>query len=565
MDDAPRQGLTRRHALALGALTGAASLTRAATGPAAALATPGSFGLHVPPDAFAHGLVTAPLRTPSRFVLLGVRDPSALDAALHVRARRAGGRWTDWYPLREHTAHGPDRAGTGRGATDPLWTGPSDELQLRASRRPRRPVQVALVSLPPATRALIAAHAAAGPSHAHSGQLGARPAIVSRAAWGGDLVPPRVLPSFGEVDIAVVHHTESANEYTADQSAGIVLAITKFHRDTRGWNDVGYNFLVDRFGTIFEGRAGGVDLPVIGAHAQGFNSISTGISIIGSFMAVEPPAAAVDAVARLIGWRLPLAGIPVTGQVTVTSGGGSLSRYRSGVQVTLDRICGHRDVGSTDCPGDRLYVDLPSLRAKTRGLAGAPIVQPEVTLSAATRVRYGGSVTFEGSVLAPDKTPQPSVPVRIEKRGPAGSWVTIARTTTDADGAFVTSAAWTRGGLARATALQSVSLPVSVGVVPALSVAADAATLVGPGLVTLRGTMRPPGTVTIVVQRRSAGRWRRVATVSRKARSTFTIRVRLPRTGSYRLVVSAGSTGQVATAKPIAVRVGPASGGLAAG
>ena len=108
----------------------------------------------------------------------------------------------------------------------------------------------------------------------------------SRApAWGGDLVPPRVLPSYGEVDLAVVHHTESANEYTAEQSAGIVLAITKFHRDTRGWNDVGYNFLVDRFGTIFEGRAGGVDLPVIGAHAQGFNSISTGISIIGSFTA----------------------------------------------------------------------------------------------------------------------------------------------------------------------------------------------------------------------------------------------------------------------------------------
>ncbi len=482
-----------------------------------------------------------------------------------MRARRAGGRWTDWYPLHEHAAHGPDRAGTGRGATDPLWTGPSDELQLRASRRPRRPVQVALVSLPPATRALIAAHAAAGPARAHGSQLGVRPAIVSRAAWGGDLVPPRVLPSFGEVDLAVVHHTESANAYTAEQSAGIVLAITKFHRDTRGWNDVGYNFLVDRFGTIFEGRAGGVDQPVIGAHAQGFNSISTGISIIGSFMAVEPPAAAVDAVARLIGWRLPLAGIPVSGQVTVTSGGGSLSRYRSGVKVTLDRICGHRDVGSTDCPGDRLYVDLPSLRAKTRDLAGAPVVRPEVTLAAAARVRYGGSAKFEGSVLAPDKTPQPSVPVRIEKRGPGGSWVTIARTTTDADGAFVASAAWTRGGLARANALQAVSLPVSVALVPALSVTADAATLVGPGLVTLRGSMRPSGTLKVVVQRRSAGRWRRVAIVSRKGRKAFAIRVRLPRTGSYRLVVSARSSGQVVKAKSIPVRVGPTSGGLAAG
>src|SRR4051794_32834252 len=96
MDGTPRHGLTRRHALALGALTGAASLAHGGARPAAALAAPRSFGLRVPPDAFAHGLLTEPLRTPARFVLLGVRDPSALDAALHVRARRAGGRWTDW-------------------------------------------------------------------------------------------------------------------------------------------------------------------------------------------------------------------------------------------------------------------------------------------------------------------------------------------------------------------------------------------------------------------------------------------------------------------------------------
>ncbi len=220
------------------------------------------------------------------------------------------------------------------------------------------------------------------------------------------------------------------------------------------------------------------------------------------------------------------------------SGGGSLSRYRSGVEVTLQRISGHRDVGSTDCPGDRLYVDLPDLRSRTRAVAGAPVVRPEVTLAAAARVAYGGDVRFEGSVLSPDKTPQPAVPVRIQKRGPSGTWVTIARTTSDADGAFVASAAWTRGGLARATALESVSLPVSVGVVPALEIAADAAALLAPGLVTLRGTMRPPGTLKIVIQRRSAGRWRRVGTVSRKVRGSFAVRVRLSRTGSYRLVVT---------------------------
>ena len=564
MADERRTGLTRRDVLALGALTGAAGLARGSGSPASALAAPRSLGMSVAPDAFSAGGMTEPLRAPGRFVLLGVRDPVPLGAALQVRARRAGGSWTAWHPLHEHVAHGPDRPGRGAGAGDPLWTGSADELQLKASRRPRGPVRVALVGVPRAALALVASRAAAEQPQAHAAQLGARPVIVPRSAWGGDLVPPRSLPSYGEVKLAVVHHTESANEYTQGEAAAVVLAITKFHRDTRGWNDVGYNFLVDRFGTIYEARAGGVDLPVIGAHAQGFNAISTGISIIGSFTSAEPPAAALDAVARLIGWRLPLAGIPVSGVVTVTSGGGSLSRYGAGTLVTLPRISGHRDVGSTDCPGNRLYADLPDLRARTLAGAAPPVVRPEVTLAAASPVSYGASAGFEGSVLAPDKSPQPGVPVRIQKRGPAGSWVRIADTTTDADGAFVAGVPWTRGGLARASAQGSVSLPVNVGLVPSLQVTADTTALPAGGLVTLRGRMRPPGTVKVIVQRRSRGRWQRVASVSRKARDAFAVPVRLRRPGQYRLLVSAGSTGEVASARPIAVRVGPPTGGLPA-
>ena len=140
MDDARRSGLTRRDALALGALTGAAGLVRGGVGPATALAAPRSFGVTVPADAFLRDGTTAPVRAPGRFVLLGVRDPSALGAALQVRARRAGGAWTAWAPLHAHVAHGPDRPGRGAGATDPLWTGSADELQLRASRRPRAAV-----------------------------------------------------------------------------------------------------------------------------------------------------------------------------------------------------------------------------------------------------------------------------------------------------------------------------------------------------------------------------------------------------------------------------------------
>ena len=562
MDDARRHGLTRRDALALGALTGAAGLVRAGSGPAAALAAPRSLAMTLAPDAFVRG-TTAPLRAPGRFVLLGVRDPASVGADLEVRARRAGGSWTAWHRLHGGVAHGPDRPGRGAGATDPLWTGSSDELQLRASRRPRGPVHVALVAVPRAALALASVRAQA--PQADAAQLAGRPPIVLRAAWGGDLVPPRTRPSYGEVKLGVVHHTESANEYTQEQAPGVVLAITKFHRDTRGWNDVGYNFLVDRFGTIYEGRAGGVDLPVIGAHAQGFNAISTGISIIGSFMVAEPPAAALDAVARLLGWRLPLAGVPVSGQVTVTSGGGSLSRYGSGALVTLPRICGHRDVGSTDCPGTRLYADLDDIRTRAGARAGTPVVRPEVTLGAERRVRYGGDARFEGSVLAPDKTPQAGVPVRIEKRGASGTWVRIADAQTDADGAFVALSPWTRAGLARATAQGVSSLPVSVGVVPALDVKADVAAVAAGGVVTLSGRMRPPGTVKVIVQRRSGGRWVRTAVVTRQARDVFAIPVRLRRTGRYRLIVRAGSGGQAVRAKPIPVRVTSAIGGAPAG
>lgn len=555
--------LTRRDALALGALTGAAGLAAGWVDPASALAAPRSLALRVRAADFGRSLVTAPLRAPARFVLLGVRDPAAVGANLHVRARRARGRWTEWHPLGGHAGHGPERPGPGAGASDPLWTGSADELQLRASRRPRADVRIALVGVPRTALALIAARAAVSPM-ARVSQLGARPPIVLRAGWGGDLLPPRALPSYGEVQLAVVHHTVSANDYTPEQAPGAVLAIAKYHRDTNRWNDVGYNYLVDRFGTIYEGRAGGIDLPVIGAHAQGFNGVSTGISVIGTFTAAEPPEPVLNAVSRLIAWRLPLAGIPVAGRAIVVSGGGSLSRFRGGAQVTLPRISGHRDVGSTSCPGDRLHAKLPELRVRTERIALVPVVRPEVSLGAAERVRYGDGARFEGSVLAPDKTPQPGVTVRIEKRGSAGSWVRIATATTDADGAFLVSVPWRRAGLVRASALGSVSLPVNVGLTPALEVSPDATALAAGGVVTLRGRMRPPGTVKVVVQRRSRGRWRRVATVSRKARDAFAVPVRLSRPGAHRLLVTAGSTGEAASARPISVRVTSAIGGAPA-
>src|SRR5206468_10429247 len=128
--------------------------------------------------------------------------------------------------------------------------------------------------------------------------------IITRPQWGGDSVPPRAAPEFGEVRAAFVHHTVNSNDYQPQDSAGIVLAIARYHRDTNGWNDIGYNFLVDRYGQVFEGRAGGIEAAVVGAQAQGYNAQSTGIACLGTFSTVAQSEAGIDALARLIGWKL---------------------------------------------------------------------------------------------------------------------------------------------------------------------------------------------------------------------------------------------------------------------
>ena len=83
--------------------------------------------------------------------------------------------------------------------------------------------------------------------------------------------------------------------------------IEVYHVQGNGWNDIGYNFLVDRFGTIYEGRGGGIDRNVIGAHAQGFNTGTVGVALIGNFTAATPTQAQQAALVRLLAWRLDVA------------------------------------------------------------------------------------------------------------------------------------------------------------------------------------------------------------------------------------------------------------------
>src|SRR5882757_10039353 len=156
----------------------------------------------------------------------------------------------------------------------------------------------------------------------------------------------------------------------------MLRAIYAFHRYVHGWNDIGYNFVVDAFGRIFEARAGGVDEPVVGAHAGGYNLASTGIAVLGSFVATPISPRARIALQHLLAWKLALHGAPARGRVTVrvNPAGAVYSRFPANAQVSLPRIAGHRDADTTDCPGDTLYRELRAIRQGVGRLAPRPVL-----------------------------------------------------------------------------------------------------------------------------------------------------------------------------------------------
>lgn len=192
--------------------------------------------------------------------------------------------------------------------------------------------------------------------------IGARPRIVTRRGWGAnEKLREKGFGYTKKVKAAFVHHTASGNGYRCSQAASVIRGIYRYHVKSMGWRDIGYNFLVDKCGTVYEGRAGGVAKAVMGAHTLGFNTNSMGIAVLGSFGARKPPAAALKAIARLTAWKLGLYGANPRGKTYLKSGGGNL--YRKGKNVRLNVISGHRDGFATDCPGTQLYRKLGTARS----------------------------------------------------------------------------------------------------------------------------------------------------------------------------------------------------------
>jgi hypothetical protein len=548
---------TRRRALQAGALAAAAGALRPAAPALAArpaslfeLDLAGAAGRGATAAAAGGWRTTAVLRAPRRFDLIGLRWAKGSHAEAQVRARRRGGRWTRWVALHPTGDHGPDGARTAPAGTDPAFTGAADEFQLRLRGNPRRLRARFVRALPTANVARrlsrrLRRRGAAAAARRRRRPQGAPPPIILREEWGGDAVRPREEPTYGEVQMAFVHHTVNANDYGPEDSAGIVLGIARYHRDSNRWNDIGYNFLVDKYGQIFEGREGGIDLPVVGAQAQGYNSVSTGVACLGTFSDVAQTPAGMDALARIIGWKLSLHAVPTSGSITVTSTGGPSNRYRSGTPVTFERISGHRDGNATSCPGSALYGQLPALRAAAANYA-SPVAG--LTIFAPRRVRGIRTVDVSGFLRFPDGSSAAGLPVDLEFQTSGAAWAHVARTTAGADGSYrVALPDLAVGGSMRAVFVGDAARPRMesperrITIVPSVRMRVDKGRLLRGQVVEVNGTASPAERVRLVLERRAGRRWvRERKRLLRVRDGAFRVRLRPRQRAKYRVRVHVG-------------------------
>src|SRR6266542_1430678 len=326
-----------------------------------------------------HGERTLAAAPPSRFDMVGLHWRGS--GSVEFRTRTLHGGWSGWRRAASEAEDVPDdgtaeaQASHGWRLGNPYWVGASDRIAYRLHGRVTR-LRAYFVESPeqriPLRRVLMTGS----------------PPIVSRLAWGANEAIRRAPPSYARtLQLGLVHHTAGSNSYTASQSAAIVRGIEVYHVKGNGWNDIGYNFLVDKYGQVFEGRYGGVDKNVIGAHAEGFNTGSVGVAVLGTYASSAPPVAARSALVSLLAWRLDAAHVDPLSSLTWASGGNA--RFPAGTPVLLHAISGHRDTGFTTCPGAAFYAQLGAL-ARQAGTLGLPkLYAPRV------RGQLGGLVRFQ--------------------------------------------------------------------------------------------------------------------------------------------------------------------------
>jgi len=324
-----------------------------------------------PVQMFVRGVLPSPSRTLAsaapRFNLVGLHWQG--EGTPWFRTRSLAGRWSAWEPGDDDWG----RVGIWR-RSNPVWTGAADAIQVRTNGRVTR-VREYLLWSPPV-------HGAE-----RRVQLAGSPTIISRAGWQADESIRRVAPKYApSLQFALVHHTATTNSYSCAQSASIVRGIEVYHVKANGWNDIGYNFLVDACGQVFEGRYGGIERNVVGAHSQGFNTGSVGVALIGNFQSAGPSQAQQDALVKLLAWRLDVGHVDPLSLVTYSSGGNS--KFAAGRPVNLRAVSGHRDTYLTDCPGNAAYRLLPAIASRVAQTGLPKLYAPIVSGTVGGPVRF---------------------------------------------------------------------------------------------------------------------------------------------------------------------------------
>lgn len=312
------------------------------------------------------GWVQAPPVAAGDAVMVGA-DWGGGDATdVEVRAL-ADGTWSEWFAFEVDTEHNPE-PGSGEAeraadhtASDPVWVGRSQQLQFRA-RGAESDVRIHAVDVAggdglawvPDTSRNVVGTAEAAPK---------MPSIRARASWGADESLVKFGPRYAsDVRFSVLHHTAGKQPNVAagcNDADDIIRGTFEYHTKVRGFDDIAYNLIVDPCGGVWEGRAGGVTEPVIGAHAAGWNGGSTGVVLLGNYQATHAlPETMIAATRDLLAWKLDVHHVDPRTTTTEIAGGGGTNRYAAGTIVEVPIISAHTITNGTACPGSTVLTRL---------------------------------------------------------------------------------------------------------------------------------------------------------------------------------------------------------------
>ena len=421
-----------------------------------------------------------------------MRRPADLLVSLRYRTDQG---WSEWVDLGgadgDTEATGGEAAGVLRQGTAPYFTGPADGVQVRVDQArtdSALPNDLRVDLIEPGSSPADAQVAAASPASS-AVAAATNPDIITRAEWGADeSLRDKHMDMSSTIKVAFVHHTVGSSNYSPSQGPAEVRGLYSYYVNSLGYADIGYNFLVDKYGRIYEGRAGSITEPLRQAATGGFNTDTMAVAAMGNFMDIPASDAMVTSIGRLIGFRLATYHRDPLGKQTLVTEEGP-SRFNVGQKVTFRVISGHRQAGYTACPGSNLFLRLPKIRQVAKNWMGANLVEPRITGAV---VPYGrlAAVHVNAAVLRPQRwqltitrgcstrvvrtlrgTAAPSDPIAITWRGvddsgravPAGQY--LLRLTSEDDTSR--SVPWVGRAFVQVGAPDSASVTRSASSVPA--------------------------------------------------------------------------------------------------